>query len=182
MNRQPCEPSLVKAINPNFTSFITNHITMAIRTLLPRLRPLSKRIPLLILRPYHSYDHPPPPGPFTPTESSILSAAIPHIPSHGFTHTTLSLGTKDAGYIDASTNLFPNGTFSLVHYHLYTQRLALAKHEHILSPALKEGEKVPGVGWKVEALTWERLMANREIIHRWQEVCLRFSTSLNPVI
>jgi ubiquinone biosynthesis protein COQ9 len=155
---------------------------MAIRTHLPRLRPLSKRIALPILRPYHSYDHPPPPGPFTPTESSILSAAIPHIPSHGFTHTTLSLGTKDAGYIDASTNLFPNGTFSLVHYHLYTQRLALAKHEHILSPALKEREKVPGVGWKVKALTWERLMANREIIHRWQEVCLHFSTSLNPVI
>lgn len=26
-----------------------------------------------------------------------------------------------------------------------------------------------GVGGKVKALTWERLMGNREIIHRWQE-------------
>jgi hypothetical protein len=149
---------------------VTNHTTMTTKSLLPRLRPLSKSIAAPLLRPYHSYDHPPPPGPFTLTESSILSAAIPHIPTHGFTHTTLSLGTKDAGYIDASTNLFPNGAFSLVHYHLYTQRLALAKREHVLSLALKEGEKPLGVGGKVKALSWERLMGNREIIHRWQEV------------
>jgi ubiquinone biosynthesis protein COQ9 len=143
---------------------------MAARTLRPRLHRLQKPITFSSLRPYHSYDHPPPPGPFTPTESSILSAAIPHIPTHGFTHTTLSLGAKDAGYIDASTNLFPNGAFTLVHYYLYTQRLALSKHGHILSPTLKEGEKPLGIGKKVKALTWERLMANKDIIHRWQEV------------
>ena len=143
---------------------------MAAKSLLPRLRPLSKSTSVPLLRPYHSYDHPPPPGPFTLTESTILSSTILHIPSHGFTHTALSLGAKDVGYIDASTNLFPNGAFSLVHYHLYTQRLALAKNEHILSRVLEGGEKPLGVGGKVKALTWERLMANREIIHRWQEV------------
>jgi ubiquinone biosynthesis protein COQ9 len=145
---------------------------MATKTLLPRLQALSKPIALPLVRPYHSYYHPPPPGPFTPTETTILSASVPHIPTHGFTHTTLSLGAKDTGYIDASTNLFPSGAFSLVHYHLYTQRLALASHAHILSPVLKEGEKSLGIGGKVKALTWERLMADREIIHRWQEVCL----------
>jgi ubiquinone biosynthesis protein COQ9 len=143
---------------------------MAAKSLLPRLRPLSKSTSVPLLRPYHSYDHPPPPGPFTLAESTILSSAILHIPSHGFTHTALSLGAKDVGYIDASTNLFPNGAFSLVHYHLYTQRLTLAKNEHILSRVLEGVEKPLGVGGKVKALTWERLMANREIIHRWQEV------------
>ena len=121
-------------------------------------------------RSYHSYDHPPPPGPFTPIETSILSASLPHIPSHGFTHTTLALGAKDAGYIDASTNLFPKGAFSLVHYHLVTQRLGLAEKTHVCE--VEEGQKPMGVGRKVKALTWERLMANRQVIHRWQEVCL----------
>jgi len=145
---------------------------MASRTLLKRLRPLSKSDSISLIRSYHSYDHPPPPGPFTPTETSILDAALPHIPTCGFTHTTLSIGASDAGYIDASTNLFPNGAFSLVQYHLYTQRLALAKHQHILSPSLEEGQKPVGIGAKVKALTWERLRGNREVIHRWQEVCL----------
>ncbi len=31
------------------------------------------------------------------------------------------------------------------------------------------GEKM-GIGQKVKALTWERLMGNREVIGRWQEV------------
>lgn len=43
--------------------------------------------------------------------------------------------------------------------------MALAKRKDIIG---KEGE---GVGGKVKALTWERLMANQEIVHRWQEVC-----------
>lgn len=140
---------------------------MAARTLVPRLRPLSARTPLLP-RSYHSYDHPPPPGPFTTTESTILSASLPHIPSHGFTLTSLSLGAKDVGYIDASTNLFPQGPFALVHYHLLTQRLSLAEKKDMLD--IGEGEKVLGTGAKVKNLTWERLIANREIVHRWQEV------------
>ncbi|KAE8449954.1 hypothetical protein EG329_007093 [Mollisiaceae sp. DMI_Dod_QoI] len=139
---------------------------MAARTLLPRLRPLSARVPSLS-RTYHSYDHPPPPGPFSPQETSILSAALPHIPSHGFTLTSLSLGAKDVGYIDASTNLFPQGPFALVHYHLMTQRLGLSSKTDIL--ATGEGEKPLGIGAKVKKLTWERLMANKNIVHRWQE-------------
>ena len=125
-------------------------------------------------RPYHSHDHPPPPGPFTQTESLILSAAAPHLPTHGFTHTTLSLGAKDVGYIDASTNLFPKGAFSLVWWYLYTQRTGLAeKCRDVLKP--EEGKKEMGVGQKVKALTWERLIGNRNVIGRWQEVRLPFS-------
>ncbi|KAG4443138.1 hypothetical protein IFR05_001370 [Cadophora sp. M221] len=143
---------------------------MASKTLLPRLIPrtLPRRpISLPTPRNYHSYEHPSPSGPFNTVETSILSASIPHIPSHGFTSTTLSLGAKDAGYTDASTNLFPNGAFSLVHYHLVTQRLGLATKTHVLN--VEEGERPMGTGAKVKALTWERLMANREVIHRWQE-------------
>jgi ubiquinone biosynthesis protein COQ9 len=127
---------------------------------------------------YHSYEHPPPPGPFNAAETSILTAALPHIPSHGFTHTSLARGARDAGYIDASTNLFPSGAFSLVHYHLYTQRMALARHKHILEASAADGKKPLGVGAKVKALTWARLMGNKEIIHRWQEVSLLSRTPL----
>jgi ubiquinone biosynthesis protein COQ9 len=124
---------------------------------------------LYLQRPYHSYDHPPPPGPFNAVETSILSAAVQHIPSNGFTRTSLSLGAKEAGYIDASTNLFPNGAFTLVHYYLYTQRMMLAQHKQIIEPSTAAGKPLE-TGGKVKALTWERLMGSKEIIHRWQEV------------
>jgi ubiquinone biosynthesis protein COQ9 len=138
---------------------------------------LARRaIPRAKLRNYHSYDHPPPPGPFNATETAILSASLPHIPLHGFTNTSLALGAKDAGYLDVSTNLFPEGAFSLVHHHLVTQRLGLGKHSQILQQG--ENEKPQGIGAKVKALTWARLLSNEQIIRRWQEVCL-LSTSIH---
>lgn len=142
--------------------------SMSSKSRILRLQPLISKP---YSRPYHSYDRPYAQEPFNAVEESILSSSITHVPSHGFTNTSLSLGAKAAGYIDASTNLFPSGAFSLVHYHLYTQRLALAQHRHILDPA-SAGQKPLGTGAKVKALTWERLMSNREIIHRWQEVRL----------
>lgn len=138
---------------------------MATRTLPSRLRPRC-RVSNSTSRKYHSYDHPPPPGPFSPIESTILAAALPHIPSSGFTLTSLSLGAKDAGYVDASVNLFPKGAFSLVHYYLLNQRLRLRERDG--TKAVMEGEG--GVGRKLKGLTWERLMANKEVVHRWQEV------------
>jgi len=134
---------------------------------IPRLK---RAIPRTNFRKYHSYDHPPPPGPFNATETAILSASLSHVPVHGFTNTSLALGARDAGYLDVSTNLFPKGAFSLVHYHLLTQRLGLGKHSQVSQPA--ENEKPLGIGAKVKALTWARLLSNEPIIHRWQEVCL----------
>jgi ubiquinone biosynthesis protein COQ9 len=138
---------------------------MASKIRMLRPRPL---IPKPCTRSYYSYDHPPPPGPFNAVEKSILASSIPHVPSHGFTQTSLSLGARATGYIDASTNLFPSGAFSLVHYHLYAQRTLLAQHKNIMDPAADQ--KQLGTGAKVKALTWERLMGNKDIIHRWQEV------------
>lgn len=118
-------------------------------------------------RPYHSYEHESPP-PFTPTEDAILSAALAHVPAHGFTTTALTQGARDAGYLDISTNLFPAGAFSIVNYHLVTQRLALAKH------APPRTEPVTG---NITSLALRRLRANRPIVHRWQEALALLSTA-----
>lgn len=123
---------------------------------------------------YHSYDRPSSSdSPFPPVETSILRASVSHISTYGFTLNALSLGAQDVGYIPAATNLFPKGAFSLAHYHLYTQRLALKNHtELIAAPPENEGAEPPkGVGKRVKELTWVRLMGNQDIIHKWQEVC-----------
>ncbi|KAI0012401.1 ubiquinone biosynthesis protein COQ9 [Xylariaceae sp. FL0662B] len=134
----------------------------------------------LLPRPYHSYDHPPPPGVYNAAEKAILSAAYAHVPEHGFTQHALSLGARDAGYLDISTNLVPEGPFGLIRYHMVTQREALApRAEALFNSTAREAEgggnaadgaqaQLP-VRSKVERLTWERLLANKEINHRWQE-------------
>lgn len=96
----------------------------------------------------------------------MLTAAYAHIPEHGFSQEALALGARDAGYLEISTNLLPDGVFSLVQWHMVAQREALAGR----AQALFSGEERMGVGRKVEALVWERLMGNTEVIGRWQEV------------
>ncbi|KAH8198235.1 hypothetical protein TruAng_007578 [Truncatella angustata] len=121
------------------------------------------------LRSYHSYDHPAPPGAFNATERAILSAAYAHVPEHGFSQHALALGARDAGYLDMSATILPNGPFSLIKYHLVTKREGLVpKSKDIFAPGA-EAERLP-TNDKVERLTWERLLENRDVIHRWQEV------------
>lgn len=112
---------------------------------------------------YHSYEYPQSP-PYREPESAILSSALAHVPDHGFTQNALSLGVKEAGYLEVSTNLFPKGAFELVLYHLVSQRLALK--DRIQFP----DEKL-GVGRKVRSLVLERLRANVDagVVPRWQE-------------
>ncbi|KAI9682734.1 MAG: Ubiquinone biosynthesis protein coq9, mitochondrial [Trizodia sp. TS-e1964] len=74
---------------------------------------------------FHSTSYPPPPGPFNRVQSGLLAAALPHVPSHGFSERALALGAQDAGYLDASINILPRRAFDLVHYYLLTQREAL---------------------------------------------------------
>ena len=119
-------------------------------------------------RSYHSYEHEAPP-PFTPTQDAILSAALAHVPTHGFTTTALTQGARDAGYLDISTNLFPTGAFSIVNYHLVTQRLALAKHTPSLQPQTD-------ITARIRSLALHRLHANKPIVHRWQEALAILST------
>jgi ubiquinone biosynthesis protein COQ9 len=121
---------------------------------------------------YHSYDHPSPP-PYSGTANAILSAAISHIPSHGFGQTALQLGAKDAGYLPISTNLFPRGPFELVLFYLVSRRLALkdlVNGEEGLAKVW--AEKKFGPGRKVRDLLLERLRMNAKagVVNKLPEV------------
>ncbi|TVY84759.1 Mitochondrial ubiquinone biosynthesis protein coq9, partial [Lachnellula suecica] len=73
----------------------------------------------------------------------------------------------------------PARAFALVHWHLYTQRMALSKLHRIIDPEVSEGSKMPGVGSKVKLLTWERLMGDRDVVHRWQEALALMASPSN---
>lgn len=118
---------------------------------------------LLTRRSYFSVHHPHPP-PFPAAQDKILSCALNRVPQYGFTEEALTLGSRDAGYLDVSVQLFPRGVFELINYHLVSQRLAL-----------KDGVQFPqsthqGLTSKVRTLAMARLRANRDIIHQWQGV------------
>lgn len=87
-----------------------------------------------------------------------------HVPKLGFCEEALIQGAKDAGYLEASVQLFPRGVFDLINYHLVTQRLALK--DKVKFP---EGLQL-GLGAKVKTLTMARLRGNAEIIKQWQGV------------
>lgn len=122
---------------------------------------------------YHSYEHVEPP-PYHEAESAILSSALAHVPAHGFTQKALTLGAKEAGYLDISTNLFPRGPFDLVKYHLVTQRLGLKDR-------IQFTDEKMGVGRKVRSLVLERLRANVDtgVVGRWQEALAIMSLAEN---
>ncbi|MCJ1274032.1 Ubiquinone biosynthesis protein coq9, mitochondrial [Puttea exsequens] len=132
---------------------------------------LRKRLIPPLTRPYHSYEHEQPP-PFDLAEERILSAALSHVPSHGFTATALTKGAREAGYLDVSTNLFPAGAFAIVKYHLVSQRRALAKHA---APVTER----PNVPANIKSLALKRLHANTPIIHHWQSALAQLSTPKN---
>lgn len=88
------------------------------------------------------------------------------MPTHGFSPKALARGARDAGYLDISATIVPDGVFSLVQWHLVTQREALAARSAALSG---DGQKGGGVASRVEALTWERLLGNAEVVGQWQE-------------
>ncbi|GKU02528.1 ubiquinone biosynthesis protein mitochondrial [Fusarium langsethiae] len=131
-------------------------------SVLPALRLTQSLTPR---RPFHSYDHPPPPGPFGDAEKSILAAAYKHVPELGFSQKALGRGARDAGYLDISASVIPDGAFGLIRYHLTTQREALAARSKEIFPDTDQ----PSVVERVEALAWDRLVGNKEILGRWQE-------------
>ncbi|OAA81879.1 ubiquinone biosynthesis protein COQ9 [Akanthomyces lecanii RCEF 1005] len=116
-------------------------------------------------RSYHSYDHPAAAGLFGGAEEAILSAAYGHVPQHGFSARALGLGARDAGYLDISPSVLPDGAFNLIRYHLVLQRHNLASR----SQELFKGKESLGSGAKVAALTWARLLGNKDVIEHWQE-------------
>ncbi|KAF8424100.1 COQ9-domain-containing protein [Tirmania nivea] len=144
-------------------------------TLLPNLRNclpasaaagrhfLQRQLPRAAL--FHSHHHAPPSPPFSTTASTILSSALTHVPEHGFTDMALTLGARDARYLDITTNLFPRGPFEIIYYHLVMSRLDL--HQRVQFPSAEAREL--GVGQKIRTLVVERLRANEKVLGRWQE-------------
>ena len=124
-----------------------------------RSSPLLRRTTWQSIRLYHSPNHPQSPR-YTPQQQKILGTALSLVPTHGFTSETLREGAKQAGYLEITHNLFPRGPWSLIEYHLVTQREKLSSVPH------NEG----GVGKTIRKLCVERLKGNKEIIGRWQEV------------
>ncbi|KAK3671810.1 Ubiquinone biosynthesis protein coq9, mitochondrial [Recurvomyces mirabilis] len=122
---------------------------------------------------YHSYEHDAPPA-YRDPENAILSSALAQVPTHGFTQEALTLGARDAGYLDISTNLFPKGPFEIVKYHLVTQRLGLK--DRVQFPDDKTG-----VGKRVRSLVLERLRANVEtgVLPQWQQALALMSLAEN---
>lgn len=127
---------------------------------------------------YHSHEHASSP-PFSPTESAILSAGLKRVPEHGFTAQTLALGAQDAGYLPISTNLFPSGAFSIVNYHLVTQRLALA--ERFQRPEISPVDNNPpaNIAETIRQIALCRLHANAPYIHHYQSALALLSLTSN---
>jgi ubiquinone biosynthesis protein COQ9 len=132
---------------------------------------------------YHSYDHPPAPA-YPPPETAILTSALKHIPTHGFTKEALTRGAIDAGYLPISTNLFPRGAFELVAFWCVRAREEL---KGVVDGGVEVEEDVRGregglrkswddgkigVGGRVRSLVLERLRMNVEsgVVGKWQEV------------
>ncbi|KAL4811113.1 COQ9-domain-containing protein [Aspergillus unguis] len=122
-----------------------------------------------INRSYHSAHHPEvPPHEYTNSQTTILSAALKHVPSHGFTKDALTLGARDTGFLDVSVQLLPRGEFDLVLFWLASRRglLRAAVEQH----GLLGGERSSlSVEEKTKALIMERLKMNKDIRHQWQD-------------
>jgi ubiquinone biosynthesis protein COQ9 len=132
---------------------------------------LSFKTPSIPIRTYHSQLHPRlPPHEYTNSQTAILTASLPHIPTHGFTAAALTAGARDAGFLDVSVQLLPRGEFDLVLFWLASRRGLLR--------AKVEGGEVFGanaeelsVQEKIKILVLERLRMNSEIKDVWQDVC-----------
>ena len=121
--------------------------------------------------PYYSSAFSTPPS-YPQPESAILSAALARVPAHGFTQQALSLGAKDAGYLEVSANLFPRAEFEIVLYHLVQERSRLGERAQF--PEDVDGGGKLGIGQKLQSLLVERLRANVDagVDGRWGEVRL----------
>lgn len=155
----------------------------SLQSVKPRHRPTTTPRPCpqfsyTIPRSYHSKHHPLPPHEYSNSQTTILSAALHHIPEHGFTRESLTLGARDVGFLDVSIQLFPRGELDLIFFWLASRRgLLRGKVEDGLfenptpdsTGKLKKGNEL-SVEEKVKVLLLERLRMNAGIKHQWQDV------------
>lgn len=136
-------------------------------------------LPIQPQRPYHSDLHPRlPDHAYTNSQTAILTASLPHIPTHGFTLEALTLGSRDAGFLDVSVQLLPRGEFDLILFWLASRRGILrAKVEEgglLQRLAGERGGDVRGldVEEKCRLLVLERLRMNGDVKGVWQDVSI----------
>lgn len=151
-----------------------------------RARVLQPQRSLLTLRRnYHSTLHARlPDHEYTNSQTVILTAALSHVPAHGFTAKALTLGARDAGFLDVSVQLLPRGEFDLILFWLASRRgilrgkveegglfrrIAAEKNKDVFELSVEE---------RVRGLLLERLRMNQEIKSVWQDV--RFSFLMDP--
>ncbi|KAL2785199.1 COQ9-domain-containing protein [Aspergillus keveii] len=135
-----------------------------------QLRRLSRDLPSHHRRLYHSQHHPdPPPHEYTNSQTTILTAALKHVPTHGFTRAALTLGARDTGFLDVSIQLLPRGEFDLILFWLASRRgllrAAVEQNGLLKSP----DSNLVSVEEKTIKLIMERLRMNTEINHQWQD-------------
>ncbi|KAL2811124.1 COQ9-domain-containing protein [Aspergillus granulosus] len=119
---------------------------------------------------YHSQHHPDPsPHEYTNSQALILTAALKHVPTHGFTRDALTLGARDTGFLDVSIQLLPRGEFDLILFWLASRRgllrAAVEQNGILRSP----DADVVSVEEKTRTLIMERLRMNTDIKHQWQD-------------
>lgn len=124
------------------------------------------------IRPYHSNLHPRlPPHEYTNSQTAILTASLPHIPTHGFTAAALTAGARDAGFLDVSVQLLPRGEFDLVLFWLASRRGLLRAKVESGEVFGAHGEGL-SVQEKIKILVLERLRMNGDVKDVWQDVRL----------
>jgi ubiquinone biosynthesis protein COQ9 len=118
---------------------------------------------------FHSQEHPTDRtvSNHTPDEA-IQAAAYAQVPRHGFSQQALIAGARDVGYLDISPGLFIDGPFELIRHHLVISRRDMLPHHTDMQRSFRRNGPVT-IASKVEALVWQRLMANQGIIHHWQQ-------------
>ncbi|PYH46814.1 uncharacterized protein BP01DRAFT_355216 [Aspergillus saccharolyticus JOP 1030-1] len=148
----------------------------------PRLS--QKTSPKLSPKPraYHSDHHPTQPHDYTNSQTTILSAALHHVPTHGFSRDALTLGCRDAGFLDVSVQLLPRAEFDLILFWLASRRGLLrskVESDGLLLPSSTGGGPVLSVDDKIQILLMERLRMNAEVKDQWQDALAVMSLGEN---
>ncbi|KXG53041.1 uncharacterized protein PGRI_000910 [Penicillium griseofulvum] len=179
--------TLPKRVLPSLTQSIRR--TCAISTTLQPSRstqPTSRTQPRTPHRNYHSALHARlPDHSYTNSQTAILTSALTHVPTHGFSAKALTLGARDAGFLDVSVQLLPRGEFDLILFWLASRRgLLRGKVEEgglFRRIAAEKGKDVHelSVEERVKGLLLERLRMNAEVKDVWQDALAQMSLLAN---
>ncbi|KAJ6189540.1 hypothetical protein N7519_004448 [Penicillium mononematosum] len=116
-------------------------------------------------RTYHSALHARlPDHSYTNSQTAILTSALAHVPAHGFTATALTLGARDAGFLDVSVQLLPRAEFDLILFWLASRRGLLRGQVEegglFRRIAAEKGKDVHELSVEEKALAQMSLLAN----------------------